>query len=178
MAKRSFIRVNVAAVRQGVAKGWSHAQHHEIPMLLLNVPYLLPSVQKDPTAPPAQSLREQMRHWRWGRVVLAMVVVGLALAVSLNWLWLGYEWVWSHTTWTPWTCIMRAHPWLLPLFTIPAYAGMVGGMWIRMGYEFRVAVENTDARLRPFVTELVIVTLAISMGIGIIFGHVYWGGHC
>jgi hypothetical protein len=143
-------------------------------MLLLNYPYLLPSLKKDPDAPPPMTLGQHMRHWRWGRVVLAVVVLGLAFGLSLNWLWLGYEWVWQHTTGRTWTSILQTNPWILPLLAVISYAGMVRGMWIRMGREFNDAVENNDINLRPFVTALIVVTLTISMGIGIIFGHVYW----
>ena len=86
---------------------------------------------------------------RMAALLSATVIVVLVMLVA-------YDAIWPQFSDQPFTWTMREQPWLLPLFGLPAVAILVA--------------------LTPFTWRGRVTVAWLSLGLGVVVGHVYWGG--
>ncbi len=114
----------------------------------------------------------QMAGWLRlnGKWVIAWGVGLIAVMMFLFF----YDWIWRHTTHEPWTHIMRRHWWYL---VIPSFTVLSIATWLVQATADDVLPPGSQfaGPLRHAVVWRTGFLVTLTMVIGVLCGHVFWG---
>ena len=120
------------------------------------------------------SMRQHARMDNWLKVNGTWVIglsLGLIVVVVFAFF---YNWIWNNTTNEPWTDIMRRRWWYL---IVPALVSLSTTTYLVQATSDDVLPPGSPvaAQLRQAVVWRMIFLVALTMVIGVLCGHVFWG---